>query len=150
MPSFQLCILQHEIHKIRPTSVFYKQTHSEKQDTVSQSNGSPCHEETVIETRLDKIDIAFILLDEGIVASGPLGQSPSSWKFWHFLTMKFYYFACKLAVLFGLLTSEGWGLRGKVDFLAGMENFSPAARMTEISEGEGPKLPLHTYTALHS
>ena len=45
---------------------------------MSQSDGSPCHEETVIETRLDKIDIAFIFIDEGIVASGPLRQSPSS------------------------------------------------------------------------
>ena len=126
---------------------FYKQTHSEKQDTVSQSNGSPCHEETVIETK-DKIDIAFILLDEGIVASEPLGQSPSSWKFWNFLTMKFYYFACKLAVLFGLLTSEGWG--GKLTSWLGWKISVQQRRWLKSVKGKVPSSPPHTYTAMHS
>ena len=41
--------------------------------------------------------------------------------------------------------SDQWGVRWKIDFLAGMKNFRPAAWMTESSDGEGPSSPPYKY-----
>jgi hypothetical protein len=55
--------------------------------------------------KLDIInDIVFLLLDKGIVACG---AKPQLLKIVALLTMKLYYFVCKLAVLCEFLTSEG-------------------------------------------
>ena len=126
---------------------FYKQTHSEKQDTVSQSNGArvmkrPWYRQTTKLTLL-----SFCLMNE-LWRLGLWGL-PQQLKILELFNYEILLFCLQVGSVVWVI--DQWGVRGKVDFLAGMENFSPAAQDDWNQwRGRSQAPPPHTYTAMHS